>query len=282
MLQKLMWWAFMAQIATCSCQQEKKNEGFHEGKNLYKIKRIGKLPSKIQETSGLALGSKKGTLWTQNDSGNPAELFEIESSGKIIHQLKLPKLNNTDWEDLAQDDKGHIFIADIGNNGNQRKDLTIYKVQINSPEIFEKILFSYANQTAFPPPPDQQNFDCEAVVWHQNKLYLFSKNRSKTNRFVKLYTLPDSAGSYVATPQDSVYSKAMVTAADVSPDGKTLALLTYGKILLFDVSNGLNFSKPTYCIKVNLGQSEALVFVNNTDFVVTNEKKGEIWSVKKR
>ncbi|MEZ4903305.1 MAG: hypothetical protein R2822_16865 [Spirosomataceae bacterium] len=274
--------SFMMQIATCSCHQEKKNEGFHEGKNLYKIKKLGKLPEKIQETSGLALATKEGTFWTHNDSGNPAHLYEIAQSGKIIRQLNLPQLTNTDWEDLGQDIKGNLYIADVGNNANQRKDLVVYKIHPNQATDKETIHFHYADQTAFPPPPNEQNFDCEAIVWHKEKLYLFSKNRSKTNRFVKLYTIPDVAGSYVATPQDSVYSKAMVTGADISPNGKTLALLTYGKILLFDVSEGINFKKPTYCIKANLGQSEAIVFVNDTDFVVTNEQKGELWSIKRK
>ena len=130
--------------------------------------------------------------------------------------------------------------------------------------------------------PEQRNFDCEATVWHQNKLYLFSKNRSKTNRYVKLYSIPDSEGTYVASSSDSVYSKAMVTAADISPDGKTLALLTYGKVLLFDVEENLNFNKPTQCIKTGKGQTEALVFVNNTDFVITNERKAEMWSIKRK
>jgi len=277
-----MWWAFMLQIATCSCQQEKQNEGFREGKSLYKIKKLGKLPKEIQETSGLAWATKEGTFWTHNDSGNPAELYEIAKSGKIIAQLKLPKLINMDWEDLAQDARGNLYIADIGNNDNQRKDLAIYKLNPNRPDVYETIQLRYAGQTAFPPTPDERNFDCEAVIWHQNKLYLFSKNRSKTNRFAKLYALPDSAGNYLLSPQDSVYSKAMVTSADISPNGKTLALLTYGKILLFDVSKGISFKKPTYCIKANLGQSEAIVFINDTDFVVTNEKKGEIWSVKRK
>ena len=111
---------------------------------------------------------------------------------------------------------------------------------------------------------------------------MFSKNRSTTNRYVKLYSVPDSAGSYVATVQDSVYSHAMVTGADVSPDGKTLALLTYGKVLLFDISQGMSFTRPTFCLKIARGQTEAIAFINNTDFVISNERKGELWKVTKK
>lgn len=282
MIQKLLWWAFTLRVALCDCHNERKNEGFSRGKRLYKMEKTGTLPVAVNETSGLALGSKTGNFWTLNDSGNPAELYEVDAVGNLISQLKLPKLKNSDWEDLAQDNKGNLFIADVGNNGNQRKDLTIYKVNPKTPDSFETIRLRYADQTAFPPLPEQRNFDCEATVWHQNKLYLFSKNRSKTNRYVKLYSIPDGEGTYVASSSDSVYSKAMVTAADISPDGKTLALLTYGKVMLFDVEEGLNFNKPTQCIKTGKGQTEALVFVNNTDFVITNERKAEMWSIKRK
>jgi hypothetical protein len=266
----------------CDCHNEKQNEGFSRGKSLYKVAQTGRLPVSMSETSGLALSANQENFWTLNDGGNPAELYEVNLKGKEISRLKLPKLNNMDWEDLAKDTKGNLYIADVGNNQNQRKDLVIYKVNPKQPDNYETIRLSYADQRAFPPAPNEQNFDCEATVWYKNKLYLFSKNRSKTNRFVKLYAVPDVAGNYVATPQDSVYSRAMVTAADISPDSKTLALLTYGKVLLFDVTEDINFSKPTYCVKLARGQAEAIAFVNNTDFVITNERKGEIWQVTKK
>lgn len=282
MLQKLFWWAFTLRVALCDCHNEKRNEGFTRGKRLYKTTRMGVLPPFISETSGLVLGKNQTTFWTNNDGGNPAELYEINLEGKVTSTIKLPKLVNIDWEDLAKDTKGNLYIADVGNNQNYRQDLAIYKLNPNQPDNYETIQLKYADQRDFPPAPNEQNFDCEAAVWHKNKLHLFSKNRSTTNRYVKLYTVPDSAGSYVATVQDSVYSRAMVTAADISPDGKTLALLTYGKVLLFDITEDMNFRKPTYCIKLAKGQSEAIAFVNNTDFVISNERKGELWKVTKK
>ena len=189
---------------------------------------------------------------------------------------------NKDWEDIAKDDRGNLYLADVGNNANNRRDLVIYKFHPLTPERVESIRVRYANQRTFPPAADSLNFDCEAVVWYQNTLYLFSKNRSKTNRMVKMYAVPDAAGSYEAVPQDSLYSHAMVTGADVSPDGKTLALLTYGKVLLFDIAQGMNLQHPTQCLKIARAQTEAIVFVNNTDFVISNERKGELWKVTKK
>lgn len=281
-MQQLLWWAFTLRIALCDCHNERANEGFKRGKSLYKVSQLGQLPEHIRETSGLVLGKTSDTFWTHNDSGNPPELYEVTQKGEVISTLKLPHLKNTDWEDLAKDNQGNFYIADVGNNQNKRRDLQIYKVNQQAPQSSQTIRLKYADQKAYPPAPNERNFDCEALTWHQGMLYLFSKNRSESNRFVKLYALPDKEGSYEVAPIDSVYSKAMVTAADISPDGNTLALLTYGKVLLFDISQGLNFQKPLLCIKIAKGQAEALAFVTATDFVITNEGKGKMYLVKKK
>ena len=279
MIHKLAWWFFAVKVSLCDCYSDRRKNNFARGERVYQISEIGKLPSQLTELSGLARVVNKNTFWAHNDGGNPAELFEIEASGKVVSKLELPQLKNTDWEDLAQDSDRNLYIADLGNNQNQRRDLQLYKVNPEKPQNVETIQVRYTDQKMFPPPVNQRNFDCEAVAWHSGKLYLFSKNRSKTNRFVKMYSLPAQAGNYTLASQDSIYCNAMVTAADISPDGRTLALLTYGKVLLFDVSAGVNFSKPLRCLKTGRGQTEAIAFINNQDFVFGNERKGNLYLV---
>lgn len=282
MTSKFILWLFMAKVALCNCTSDRRTNGFGRGDSVYKISKIGKMPAQIVETSGLGRVTGKNTLWTHNDGGNPAEIFEVALSGNIVARLPLPQLKNTDWEDLAQDNAGNLYLADVGNNNNQRRDLQIYKINPARPDSIETIKIRYADQTQFPPAADARNFDCEAVVWHSDRLYLFSKNRSKTNKYVRLYSLPARVGSYASAPQDSIQINAMVTGADVSPDGRTLALITYGKVLLFDITEGVSFKKPTLCVKTGHGQTEGIVFLNNQDFVFSNERKGELFLVKKK
>jgi hypothetical protein len=283
MLTKLFYWLFTVKVALCDCHTERKKSGFVRAKNQYKISKIATLPAYIAETSGLARHSTPNTYWTHNDGGNAAELFAIDSVGAVQARLALPQLTNTDWEDLAQDQQGNLYIADIGNNANNRRDLQIFKINPSRPQNVEKISFIYNNQVAYPPPLNARNFDCEALVFHQEKLYLFSKNRSPLNRFVKMYVLPALAGQYTAIAQDSIYIKSMITGADISPDGRTLALLSYGKVLLFDlVAGNVNFDQPSACIKIGRGQAEAILFINNTDFIFTNEYHRHLYKVTKK
>ena len=257
----------------CTCQPDHKINGFEKVKSQYKITKIGKLPIAANESSGLAKGKKPDSFWTHNDSGGKSELYEINSGGKLLSVKQIENAPNIDWEDLATEPDGTIYIGDFGNNSNTRKPLNIYKLG-NEKSNVEKITFNYADQKDFPPLPNQQNYDCEAFFYNNKNLYLFSKRGIKTTHYVKLYQLASQPGDYSISPIDSIQIKTQVTSADISPDGKTFALLTYGKVLLFGIEdNKINFKKPLGCFKLVKKQSEALIFLNNTDMLITNEQR---------
>ncbi|GAA4410895.1 hypothetical protein GCM10023187_36060 [Nibrella viscosa] len=269
-------------VAFCSCQPEIRKSGFERGRPLYHVVRTGRLPRVVSESSGLAYRAGRQTFWTHNDSGGRPTLYQVTRNGTLVDSLPLPGLTNVDWEELAQQDSTVLFIGDIGNNQQTRRKLTIYRVDLTQPGPADAIVFHYADQAAFPPPPSQHYFDCEAMLYSANRLYLFSKNRSLTNHYVKQYALPARAGEYALLPVDSVYIRSMVTGADISPDGRQFALLTYGKVLLFAVENNqVNFRHPLHCIRLPRGQTEAVSFVSPTDFVITNEK-GKMFLVSRK
>ncbi len=197
--------------------------------------------------------------------------------------VEIPNTVNYDWEDLAKDGNGNIYIGDFGNNENRRKNLRIFRVNEKNLNVVDTIQFTYADQKAFPPPKPDRNFDCEAFFYHNNNLYLFSKNRGESET-VKVYKVPAEPGKYIVKVVDSLQINNKITAADISPDGKTIALLGYGNIYVFDVKNNDHFfESDKYCIPFEkTGQAEALVFINNTDFVFSNEGGKIFEAVKKK
>lgn len=272
-MHKILFWLFFAKIKMATCVPETNKLGFAKGKKLFNINKVGSLPNTITESSGLAKSFNKNTFWTHNDGGGEAELYEIDSVGNLMNTLKVPNTTNIDWEDLAQDSKGNIYIGDFGNNTNQRKDLTIYKFQPNYPEKVEKITFSFSDQMEFPPQKKDMNFDCEAFFWANDSLFLFSKNRG--DKLVKMYKMPSLAGDYKVEPISNIFLKTNITAADISPNGNQFALLGYGKIFLFGIENNqISFSKPQFCIKASLKQTEALAYISENKILITNEQKG--------
>ena len=265
----------------CNCNSDHKRHHFEKSRSHYTVQKIGTMPAAVAESSGLARSINPKAFWTHNDSGGKNEIYEVSHTGQLLNTIQIPNAKNLDWEDLAEDPSGNIYIGDMGNNNHNRKDLTIYKFHQETNQT-EKITFQYADQNAFPPGPENLNFDCEAFFYYKDNLYLFSKNYNKKNQFVKLYQLTAQAGTYRIAPKDSIQINAPVTAADISPDGTKFVLLTYGKILIFNIAaQQIDFSKPAACFRFVRKQAEAILFINNQDLIVTNEQ-GEIFKIASR
>ncbi len=177
-----------------------------------------------------------GDLWMLNDSKNPPELFRFDpKAGKLLETRKLP-VTNRDWEDLTIDPQGNLYIGDIGNNRNARKDLRVYRYNPATGSL-DSILYRYPDQEAFAPANERDwNFNCEAMVFFKDSLHLFSKNSFKGNFYTKHYVIPAQPGNYVAELRDSICLKnRVVTGAALSRDGKVFSLTGYiiGKKLGF-------------------------------------------------
>lgn len=270
-MNRLMYLWLAVKTVFCTCQSDHRTNDFKKVKSHYKISKIGKLPAVASESSGLSVNGPDSTFWTHNDSGGKAELYQVGRNGKLLSTKPVPGARNVDWEDITRDDKGHFYIGDFGNNSAPRSSFTIYKFNA-ADNTSEQITFKYPVRAAHPPKAPVN--DCEAFFYHQGNLYLFSKNWGK-DKVVKLYRLPAEKGNYTASVVDSIRIDAQVTSAAISPDGKTFALLTYGKVLLFNVAGQeINFSKPQGCFRFSHKQTEAIDFLNNTDMLMTNEQGG--------
>jgi hypothetical protein len=279
---KLLFFLFQLKLLTSGCHCEVQKQGFSNGNKHFSIKKLSNLPPIVNESSGMVMGFRKdkNTFWRLNDSGGKPEIHEVDLAGNLQQTLSLPSTQNTDWEEVTKDSTGNLYIADIGNNANVRKQLTIYKVANLSPNTTEKINFHYANQSQFPPKPSAMNFDSESLFWVKDSLYFFSKNRG--NQLVSMYAIPAQAGEYAVIPKAQIPLKGMITGAAISPSGKEFVLLTYGKLLFFEVIQGeINFSKPKYCLKFAHKQTEAITHLSEDKLLITNEQ-GNVFSLGRR
>ena len=100
-----------------------------------------------------------GDLWLLNDSKNPPEIFRFDPvTQRLLETRRLP-VSNRDWEDLAADDRGNLYIGDVGNNRNARRDLRIYRYN-PAAQTLDSILFRYPDQTTFAPADERDwNFN---------------------------------------------------------------------------------------------------------------------------
>src|SRR2546429_3057511 len=92
---------------------------------------------RIKESSGV-VASRRYTdvFWTHNDGGGPKKqvLYAIDREGNTRAFFSVIDVTLHDWEDIAIDNGGHIYIGDIGNNENKRDTLAVYEIDEPNPQ----------------------------------------------------------------------------------------------------------------------------------------------------
>ncbi len=247
-------------------------------------KEICKLDVRMVHSSGILSLNQGKTFWTQVDNSTPSEIYEINPQCEVLKTLKIKNVTKTDWEDIAHDDQGTIYLGDFGNNNNNRTNLKIYILKHIGQQmdsiIPETITFRYANQTGFPPPASQRNFDMEAMVYYNDSLHLFSKNRTDPfTGYTYQYSMPASAGDYTLSPVDSFKTGDgpmvffWITGAAINKADKQLILLSHDKIWLFQNFEGSRFLSgsnrliglPTHT------QKEGICYAKENTWYITDE-----------
>lgn len=249
------------------------------GQPAVKPDTVCQLPAIINESSGLWV-EHPNQFWTHNDSGDGPNLFAFDSAGTLVRQIAIAGATNVDWEDLAYDPGGRLFIGDFGNNSQNRTDLKVYilpwPVDTTNPAT-GVLRYPYSDQVSF---PASANFDMEGFFFWNDSLYLFSKNKiTNTTGYSKLYRLPADTGTFMAELLDSIHTGSPVTAADISPSGKRVALLCYGKFLLFETGGNMDIAQwQRRDFAIPLSQTEAIAFWGEDTLYLTDEQ-GKLYRI---
>ena len=121
-------------------------------------------------------------LWTQREEcrfqqslGNDYHGEEVDSEqGALAGSVHRKRGTNQDWEDVTSDGV-NLYIADMGNNRNARRNLGIYVVPWDSLSDTQAatatrfIPVYYPEQTGF--PPLERHFDSESLFFADGSLY---------------------------------------------------------------------------------------------------------------
>lgn len=248
------------------------------------------LPAALDESSALVVSvARPGVLWTLNDSGNPAELFAVDTSGALLGRLRVTGATNFDWEALtsgpcpAHRPSGPpadcLYIGDIGDNSRIRDHVTIYRVTEPDPAhdttvpVLDSLRFVY---------PDSAR-DAESMVVAPNgDIWIVSKERIRAPR---LYRIPASAWrsrrivvarSYGSLPIPSASGvEQWTTDATWSADGRAMIIRTYGALWRLPFVGGEPHPRDItpLCSVVGLGpQGEGVAALGGGLYGLTSEK----------
>ena len=201
----------------------------------------------IVEASGLAASHQhQGVLWTHNDSGDEARLFALSATGELLATLKLKGVTARDWESIAsapcdlESQRQCLYVADIGNNSEQRQDLIIH--QVLEPATLGRagaplklaaealasaaVVYPFLGEAERPLRPD-----AEAMMIDRSSLevWIATKEPSRARLLrAHLFTRPEEPIRYVGE-----LPLALVTGGDLRPDGQVLALRQYFSLYEF-------------------------------------------------
>jgi len=244
-------------------------------------------PALLTECSGLVHSLRyNGVFWAHGDGGSGASIVPVTANGKLARgwtgAVRIEGCKNNDWEDIALDDQGNLIIADVGNNSGRRKQLMLHFVSEPKPGAVSvrptrTLRVHFEDQKG-----DSPDYDCEAVFSAGDRIYFLTKHRSDTR--TRLYRL-DGESTTRSNPLRLVGSfdiGGMVTAADASPDGKLVAVLTYTSLWVFsyDRASGSIFTKSESVRRtpVFAWQAEGVAWEGKDALVIANEN-GQLFQV---
>ena len=218
----------------------------------------------LDEISGLAASHvHEDVLWAINDGDNPARLYAISRRGRLLARYDVAGAKNVDWEDLASfelDGRHYLLVADTGDNAGRRRGFALHVFEEPTTLVNGTLRPAWTIRARWPDGPR----DCEAVAVDAagGQVLLVSKKRTPPELFALPLADPRGAvvearriGRLSGVPQvgEELQRKdpklaalfSQVTAADIAPDRRTLAVLTYGSVLFYRRDGGETWANAT-------------------------------------
>lgn len=240
-----------------------------------KLTVVADIPKHLTEVSGNEIIAGSELIWVIEDAGNDNHVYGLDINGNIKRDITVVNAENKDWEDLASDASGNLYIGDFGNNSRKRKQFTIYKIA--NPENSENSVT--AEIINFELPKGKNSEDFEAFFIYENSFYIFSKE----SKNCIMLQVPNAPGTHVATLAAEFKldgKNNLITSADISKDGSTVVLLNHDKVWKLTGYTSDNFFEGQV-EPISFGhdsQKEGIGFDNNSTLWITDESDGSLGS----
>jgi hypothetical protein len=216
----------------------------------------------INESSGVVVSRRDTNLfWTHNDGGGRKQvLYAMTRTGQSLGEFFVIGAPLNDWEDIAADNRGHLFVADTGNNDAKRNRIAVY--QLDEPDLTKARSGTAPIKRAWPLRFPKKPFDCESLFVWEDYGYVISKvfddAKAELFRFSLTNTAEQTLERVAELPIDSP-----VTGADISQDGKLVGVVAKNGAYAFRIHGDpgrINDHKPHHT-KLKDEHIEACTFV---------------------
>ena len=234
-------------LALTACNAAERKLPFEVAPGVLQVGRIN--DPRITESSGVVASRKyTNVFWTHNDGGGPGKqfLFAIHRAGDTVAAISVPGALFKDWEDIAIDDAGHLFIADIGDNDSTRREIGVYQIDEPDPKAgVRSVEIQRQWRLRYPDKP----VDAESLFIWKDHGYIVSKVVDDAHAQIFGFPLVDSKEPLTLKLVATTKIDSPVSGADISPDGRLLAMVAKNGAYLFhidgDVSRATKGKSPT-------------------------------------
>ena len=195
------------------------------------------------ELSGLAVSrSQPGVLWTHNDSGDRARVLALAPDGRLLADVAVTGAENVDWEDLSVGPGGvgdALFLGDIGDNLAVRPAIVVYRMEEPRLRGGAPSATAPAQRLVLRYPDGPHDAEALLVDPSSGALVIATKGLGEP---VRLYVADDPSATAITTMRPvgkaPLDGSPLVTAGDISADGRTIALRAYGRVFVWSRRRG--------------------------------------------
>lgn len=199
------------------------------------------LMPELRESSGLAIsGRTPGLLWSHNDSGNAAVLFALDASGAVRGRVRVP-VTMRDWEDIsaARCAAGDcLYLADIGDNQRQRRQVQIYRVPEPKPDDTGTAVPDVFNVSY-----DDGPHNAEAMFVVDADAFIITRDRTAG---VYRAVMAPSGGGALTFHRVAQLGLAAVTDAEASRDGTSVVVRTSHEAVFYRTADLMRGATAPY------------------------------------
>jgi hypothetical protein len=198
---------------------------------------------RVKESSGLVASRRSpGLFWTHNDSGDGPFVYAFDRKGRSRGAWRVEGAQATDWEDMAagpgpSQGQSYLYAGDIGDNGRAREFVVVYRFP--EPEVSatqdapaEARPTQPAEAIRLKYPDGAHNAEALGVHPSTGDIYIVTKANAEAGVY-KLAAPFDpkvvNTLAKVATLRGPDFFGTLITGADISPDGRRVALCDYAQ-----------------------------------------------------
>jgi hypothetical protein len=216
------------------------------------VRQVGQIDSKeVAESSGVVASRRfDGILYTHNDSGNSPSVYAIKADGTVLREYRIPS-KHTDWEDIAIDEQNRLYVGNIGNNNADKPQVEVFRFA--EPDLADAKNAAKNNKKkgkkdaegreevrvkperswriSYPDRP----FDAESLFIHEGYGYVISKMPIGLPAAIYRFAIEGDSQDVKLEKVADLPIKAPVTGADLTADGKRLAVLSEAGLYLFEL-----------------------------------------------